>query len=108
MFTEKPILHCPCCGAWFIAQSDGSGLCAITGLGLSAPLVQRLRESFPVRQELENVLDDAYFDARWYCPSCRAPLPSDSSICPRCQRGLQDFAADLIAANPTRCSREPS
>jgi hypothetical protein len=103
---EAPILHCPCCGADFFARSDGSGACGITGLGLPASLVQGLREAYPVFRESENVLNDAYFEARWYCPSCRSPLAADDSTCPRCERGLREFAAELVAANPTRCSRE--
>lgn len=104
---DAPILNCPCCGADLFAERDGSGACGVTGLVLPAALCGRLRDAFPIRLEVEHTLDDAYFDARWYCPSCRSPLANDDSMCPRCHRSLRELAAELLAANPTRCSREP-
>jgi len=102
---DELILYCPCCGAQFSVDADGTGVCEVTGLTLPAQLVARLRTAFPVKEEVEHTLNDDYFDARWYCPSCRSALATDDSICPRCRKGVREFAAELLAANPTRCSR---
>ena len=98
-------MRCPCCGAQLEFEKDGAAHCAVTGLGYSTSLSQRLKAHFQTDREWEALVDDFYFAAKWRCPGCGSPLTNDDSVCPLCHKSVVLFAPEIAKENPVHCDR---